>query len=142
MDFPYLANDIMLLYDMLFSKYSFNSIDQILFSPQLFLCESNAKSPYWPVNGIQCTPWDTWMEYGKANGYNAVWAPLKRNLTQTFNASAAWQFVEDHLGRLFCAQHCRKSWIGFCPKRDIRAKARFPPLQHCSVSPLVGVFFL
>ena len=65
---------------------------------QLYLCESNAKSPYWPINGIQCNPYDTWMEYGRQNGYNAVWVPLRRSLADGFNATAAWEFVEQHLG--------------------------------------------
>ena len=65
---------------------------------QLFLCESNAKSPYWPVNGIQCNTYDDWMEYGRANGYNVVWAPLKRELADNFDIDAAWEFVDNHLG--------------------------------------------
>ena len=24
---------------------------------ELFICESNAKSGYWPINGIQCNPY-------------------------------------------------------------------------------------
>ena len=30
------------------------------FSPQI--CESNALSPYWPTNGIQCNPYLDWLE--------------------------------------------------------------------------------
>ena len=47
---------------------------------QLYLCESNAKSPYWPINGIQCNTYEDWMEQGRKNGYNVVWAPLDRQL--------------------------------------------------------------
>ena len=47
---------------------------------QLYLCESNAKSPYWPINGIQCNTYEDWMEQGCKNGYNVVWAPLDRQL--------------------------------------------------------------
>ena len=25
---------------------------------ELFICESNAKSGYWPINGIQCNPYE------------------------------------------------------------------------------------
>jgi hypothetical protein len=64
----------------------------------LFLCESNAKSPYWPVNGIQCNTFDDWMEYGRRNGYNVVWAPISRELTKSFNETAAWEFIDAHLG--------------------------------------------
>ena len=65
---------------------------------ELFLCESNAKSPYWPVNGIQCNPFDDWMEYGRRNDYNVVWAPLSRQLSDSFNETSAWEFIEEHLG--------------------------------------------
>lgn len=36
------------------------------------------------------------MEYGRKNDYNVVWAPLSRSLD--FNATAAWEFVDAHLG--------------------------------------------
>ena len=52
---------------------------------QLYLCESNAKSPYWPINGIQCNTYDDWMEFGRRNGYNVVWAPLDRDLSANFD---------------------------------------------------------
>ncbi len=38
------------------------------------------------------------MENGRKNGYNAVWAPLRRDLSANFNATAAWEFVADHAG--------------------------------------------
>ena len=25
---------------------------------ELFICESNAKTGYWPINGIQCNPYE------------------------------------------------------------------------------------
>lgn len=62
---------------------------------ELYVCEANAKSPYWPVNGIQCNTYDDWMEYGRRNGYNVVWAPLDRNLE--FDIDSAWNFVNEHL---------------------------------------------
>ena len=65
---------------------------------QLYLCESNAKSPYWPINGIQCNSYEDWMEQGRQNGYNVVWAPLDRKLVSIFNATSAWNFIDNHLG--------------------------------------------
>jgi hypothetical protein len=29
---------------------------------ELFVVESTAKDSYWPVNGIQKTPWDLWLQ--------------------------------------------------------------------------------
>ena len=65
---------------------------------ELFFCESNAKSPYWPINGIQCNTYDEWMEYGRRNGYNVVWTPLDRQRVAHFNVSSAWEFIDAHLG--------------------------------------------
>ena len=47
----------------------------------LYVCESNAKSAYWPVNGIQCNLYKDWIEYGRRNGYNVVWVPLKEEVS-------------------------------------------------------------
>jgi len=65
---------------------------------ELFICESNALSPYWPVNGIQCTPYHDWLEYGADNGYNTVWAPLEKDKSDALNITAAWEFVDAMLG--------------------------------------------
>ena len=46
---------------------------------QLFICESNAKSAYWPVNGVQCNSYNDWVGYAADNGYNVVWVPLDRD---------------------------------------------------------------
>jgi len=62
----------------------------------LFICESNAKSPYWPVNGIQCNPYGDWIEYGRLNGYNVVWAPLKQVIE--LDVDSAWEFVDRMYG--------------------------------------------
>jgi hypothetical protein len=63
---------------------------------ELYMCESNGASPYWPINGIQCNKYDTWIQYALAANYNVVWAPLSRKAT--FNETAAWEFIENHLG--------------------------------------------
>jgi len=65
---------------------------------ELFICESNAVSPYWPVNGIQCNPYHDWLEYGGDNGYNTVWAPLEKDKSDALNITAAWEFVDSMLG--------------------------------------------
>ena len=64
---------------------------------ELFICESNALSPYWPVNGVQCNPYLDWIEYGRRNGYNVVWAPLAKDKSDSLNITAAWEFVDSML---------------------------------------------
>ena len=42
---------------------------------QLLICESNALSPYWPINGIQCNPYLDWLE--SITLYGFLWSKTK-----------------------------------------------------------------
>jgi len=64
----------------------------------LHICESNALSPYWPINGIQCNPYLDWLEFGRLAGYNTVWAPLSAERSGQMNVSAAWDFIDSMMG--------------------------------------------
>ena len=64
----------------------------------LYICESNAVSQYWPTNGIQCNLYDDWVEYGRINGYNVVWAPLREEVRSNLNVEAAWDLVDSFYG--------------------------------------------
>merc|ERR1712130_669259 len=64
----------------------------------LHICESNALSPYWPTNGIQCNPYLDWLEFGRLAGYNTVWAPLSAERSGQMNISAAWDFIDSMMG--------------------------------------------
>ncbi|XP_023336294.1 uncharacterized protein LOC111707424 isoform X2 [Eurytemora carolleeae] len=64
----------------------------------LYICESNAKSAYWPVNGIQCNLYKDWIEYGRRNGYNVVWVPLKEEIKSKFDSDLAWDLIETWYG--------------------------------------------
>jgi len=57
---------------------------------QLYITESTAKDSYWPVNGIQRTPYEQWILMARKAGYQVVHAPLSAASVQTFNVSAAW----------------------------------------------------
>ena len=65
---------------------------------QLYICESNAHSPYWPVNGVQCNLYRHWLDLAQAADYNLVWAPLDRKISEELNMTAIWQFVDDMIG--------------------------------------------
>jgi len=58
----------------------------------LYVVESNAKGAYWPVNGIQKTPYATWIQQAQNADYNYLWAPLSPSLRATFNETAAWEY--------------------------------------------------
>ena len=65
---------------------------------RLEVCESNALTPYWPVNGVQCNPWTNWTQYALAADYNVVWAPLKPEISRSMDMETAWDFMESMRG--------------------------------------------
>jgi len=64
----------------------------------LYLCESNALSPYWPVNGVQCALYDDWIQWAVLAGYNVVWAPIDEQISQDMDMTQAWEFVDSMMG--------------------------------------------
>jgi len=62
------------------------------FDDGLYVCESQTASSYWPVNGIQCTPYATWIALAQNASYNAVWAPLSAEARAAFDEEAAREF--------------------------------------------------
>lgn len=65
---------------------------------QLYVCESTVKAPHWPVNGIQKTPYRTWLAQVNAAGQGAVHAPLSAEARASFNETAAVEFFLAHEG--------------------------------------------
>lgn len=57
---------------------------------ELYICESTAKDSYWPVNGIQRTPYLQWLKQAASAGYQVVWSPLRPEYQAKFNNTAAW----------------------------------------------------
>jgi len=55
----------------------------------LYVAESTTDSPYWPVNGIQRTPWKRWLELSRNASESIVWAPLTAAMRAKFNETAA-----------------------------------------------------
>ena len=54
--------------------------------------------PPGPTNGIQRTPFATWLKQANTAGYNVVWAPLSAESKKTFDAKAAFEFWKEHEG--------------------------------------------
>ena len=51
------------------------------------------------------------MEYGKNADYNAVWAPLSDEKAGMFNETAAWEFIDDHMGIDYGWQVVLTGWL-------------------------------
>merc|ERR1719476_237269 len=63
---------------------------------QLYVVESTANSSYWPVNGIQRTPYRQWIQQAKAAGFAVVHAPLSPKYRAIFNEAAGNAFFHAH----------------------------------------------
>ena len=50
------------------------------------------------MNGVQCNLFDHWLELARAADYNLVWAPLDRELSDSLNMTAVWEFVDGMTG--------------------------------------------
>lgn len=59
---------------------------------ELYICESTVTDSYWPTNGIQKTPYKTWLKQAEEAGYNVVHVPLNLESRKSFNETAAIDF--------------------------------------------------
>eukprot|EP01061_Rhynchopus_euleeides_P004900 TRINITY_DN1410_c0_g1_i1.p1 TRINITY_DN1410_c0_g1~~TRINITY_DN1410_c0_g1_i1.p1 ORF type:complete len:655 (+),score=296.42 TRINITY_DN1410_c0_g1_i1:53-1966(+) len=80
-------------------------------SNDLHICESTGKTDYWDVNGVQCTPYATWMERAAAAGFNVVWAPLAPAQRAKLNTTAMWDFFHTVEGLDYGFENMLWGWI-------------------------------
>lgn len=64
----------------------------------LMVCESTVKDVFWPVNGVQCAPYPTWIALAEAAGFNVVLLPLDDAASARFNETKAMAWVESVVG--------------------------------------------
>lgn len=65
---------------------------------ELYICESTVTDSYWPTNGIQKTPYKTWLKQAEEAGYNVVHVPLNAKSRKTFNTTNAIDFFNTNEG--------------------------------------------
>ena len=78
---------------------------------ELYITESTTNSSYWPTNGIQKTPYTTWIKQAEAAGYNAVWAPLDPARRAKLNVTAMWDFFSTVEGLQYGYETMLWGWI-------------------------------
>jgi len=78
---------------------------------ELYICESTTNGTYWPTNGVQKTPYRTWLAQAKAAGYNVVHAPMSAEARKTFNASAALEWFSTVEGLDYGFHNLLFGWI-------------------------------
>jgi len=78
---------------------------------ELYICESTATSSYWDVNGIQKTPYYTWLKKAEEAGYNVVHAPLNKQIRAHFNVDAAIEFFRSVEGLDYGYMNMLWGWL-------------------------------
>jgi hypothetical protein len=78
---------------------------------ELYICESTAVGSYWPTNGLQKTPYLTWLKQAQAAGFNVVWAPLNAHSRSLYNETAALEFFRSVEGFDYGYYNMLWGWI-------------------------------
>jgi len=77
----------------------------------LWITESNAKGSYWPLNGIQKTPYAQWIKQTQDANYNFLWAPLTPEQRAKFNSTAALEYFSTVEGVDYGYYNMLMAWI-------------------------------
>ena len=77
----------------------------------LAIYESNAKSAFWPVEGIQKTPFKLWMKQAELAEYNVLLAPLSPEASAAFDSKKALGFFKENAGNNYGFLNMLWTWI-------------------------------
>jgi hypothetical protein len=66
---------------------------------------------YWPTDGIQKTPYATWIQQAKSANYSAVWAPLSADARSRFDVGKAQAYFESVEGFEYGYYNMLFGWI-------------------------------
>jgi len=99
----------------------------------LYVAESTVKSEYWPTDGIQMTPWNTWITQAKAASYNVVYLPLDPKVAASFNVQNAINFLNSVKGLPYGFHNLFTGWID-------TAEDNYPPPLSSHLVQLLAPF--
>ena len=77
----------------------------------LAIYESNAKSAFWPVEGVQKTPFKLWMRQAELAEYNVLLAPLSPEASAAFDSKKAIGFFKENAGNNYGFLNMLWTWI-------------------------------
>ena len=77
----------------------------------MHVCESQDKSAYWSVNGVQCTPLRVWLQRANAAGYDVVHAPLSPEYRAKFDEAKAWEWFKTVEGLNYGFHNMLWGWL-------------------------------
>jgi hypothetical protein len=99
------------------------------FEDGLFIIESQGAG-YWPINGIQRTPFATWIQMARARDYNVAWLPLKAEVAAKYNEQAARDFFFEMEGLPYGYHNFLYGWYD-------TYRSNLPPLMPNEFMPIV-----
>ena len=78
---------------------------------ELYIVESTVTDSYWPTDGIQKTPYYTWLKQAAEASFNVVHCPLKESYRAKYNSTAAIDFFLENEGYEYGYQTMLWGWI-------------------------------
>jgi len=100
---------------------------------ELNVVESTTDSAYWPVNGIQITPWDKWLNQAESASYNVVHLPLDPVVAKKFDEVKAYAFFKTVEGLPYGFHNLFTGWVD-------TAEDNYPPPLHSSLVQLLAPY--
>jgi len=90
--------------------YASHSVVSVWYPDGLYMVEST-DGWYWPVGGIQKTPYKQWMEQAERASYFVSHLPLNEEYRNKFNVEAAREFAEGAIGLPYGYHNFLWGWI-------------------------------
>ena len=100
---------------------------------ELIMIESQG-GDYWPIQGIQRTPYRSWIQFAKNADMNTVWLPLKDEYREKYDEAAVLKWFEGIEGLPYGYHNFMWGWID-------TMYDNFPDaLPSTLVAPIFGLF--
>lgn len=77
---------------------------------KLYIAESNSDFE-WPVEGLQMTPYKTWVKWALNQGYLVTWLPLKAEWAKKFDEKAAYKWFKSVEGLPYGIHNYIWGWL-------------------------------
>jgi len=103
--------------------------EALRFDDGLYIIESQGAG-YWPVNGIQRTPFATWIQMARERDYNVAWLPLKKEIAAEYDVLAAREFFFQNEGLPYGYHNFLYGWLD-------TPYSNLPPLMPNEWMPIV-----
>lgn len=99
------------------------------FEDGLYITESQGAG-YWPVNGIQRTPFKQWVQMARERDYNVAWLPLKDEVAAMYDVDKARKFFFKMEGLPYGYHNFLFGWLD-------TQYSNLPPLMPSEFMPIV-----